>query len=405
MRIFAIGISHATAPIEVRGLMAFTKKKQKEILLYIKQNIAHECVILSTCNRCEFYLVGGDDTKKQFLAYLDELIKVDLCSFLNIYDDEKAVRHLTDTAAGLDSMIIGEDQILGQVKGAHMLALESETSGIYMNTMFRLAVTGAKRVKTETLLSKMPVSVATIAIKRCSEILGGLSGKRIMIIGATGKIGHIVYKDLASVGGAKLFVTSRTRAKVLFEDFADAEVIDYYSRYDLLDGMDVVISATTSPHLIISQSECEKVLRTRKKRVFIDLAVPRDIGVEKSDLNIYINIDDLRSLSEENNVKKLKEVEKARRILEKYVNEFLVWQVFYENKTLIEAVEENLAQSERNDFRSMVYEKKAECSYEEFSQFIEGWETHDENKDRNTEKSARYAADGNSDRQIKTGVS
>ena len=371
MRIFAIGISQKTAPIEMRSMLAFTKRQQKEILRYIKQNIAHECVILSTCNRCEFYLAGGDKVKERFLLYLDELVKTDLRGCLSIYENEKAVRHLAETASGLDSMIIGEDQILGQVKDAHALAAKTGTAGIYMNTLFRLAVTGAKRVKTETLLSKTPISVATIAVKLCAQILGGLDGKRIMIIGATGQIGSIVYKDLASIGTAKLFVTSRTREPVIFMDFKNAEIIDYYTRYKAIDRMDAVISATASSHLTIAQSECDKVLKTQKKRVFIDLAVPRDMDIENSDLNTYIDIDDLRDLSEENNIKKLAETEKAREILERYINEFLVWQVFYENKSRIETIAANLDGSEREGFIKNIYEKKANCLHEEFRKFIE----------------------------------
>lgn len=370
MRVFSIGITHADAPMEVRQRAAFTKRRQTEILRYIKQNIADECALLSTCNRCEFYLAAKHDIRERFFAYFGEITSIGT-PYIKAYADEGAVRRLAETAAGLNSMIIGEDQILGQVKDAHKLAVEAGTAGIYMNTLFRLAVTGAKRAKTETMLSKTPVSAATLAVKKCAEILGGLAGKKIMIIGATGKIGNIVYKDLASVGAAELFVTSRTKEAVLFEDFSDARFIDYYSRYDFLDDMDAVISATASPHLTIARTECEKALKTRKKRVFIDLAVPRDIDIETSEDNAYVNIDDLRGLSEENNAKKRKEVVKARAVLEKYVNEFLVWQIFYENKDLIEAKRDAMAESERDDFMKTIYEKKANCSYEAFRAFTD----------------------------------
>ncbi len=372
MRVFAIGVTHASAPVEMRQKAAFTKRRQAEILRYIKQNIADECALLSTCNRCEFYLAAENDIRESFSAYFNGITGIDMRPYIISRADEKAVRHLAETAAGLDSMIIGEDQILGQVKDAHTLAAEAGTAGIYMNTLFRLVVTGAKRVKTDTLLSKTPVSTATLAIKKCGEILGGLDGKSIMIIGATGKIGNIVYKDLASIGTAELFVTSRTKEAALFEDFSGAEVIDYYSRYNFLDGIDAVISATSSPHLTIAQSECEKAIKTRKKRAFIDLALPRDMDIENSDLNIYINIDDLRGLSEENNAKKQAEAETARGILGKYVNEFLVWQIFYENRNVIEARKNGLAENERDEFMKMIYEKKSECSYEEFRAFIDG---------------------------------
>ncbi len=372
MRIFAIGISHSRAPLKVRALLAFTKKRQTEILKYIKRNLADECVVLSTCNRCEFYLAADGDVREKFIEYFNSLAGIDLSPYITVFYDADAVARLAETAAGLDSMIIGEDQILGQVRDAHSLAAEAGTAGIYMNTLFRLAVTGAKRVKTDTLLSKTPVSTATLAIKKCAEALGGLDGKKIMIIGAGGKIGNIVYKDLASIGAAKLYVTTRTKDAALFESFDRTEVIDYYSRYDFLDDMDAVISATASPHLTISRAECEKALATRKKRAFIDLAVPCDMDIVNSDLNMYTDIDDLRGLSEENNAKKRAEAEKARVILEKYVNEFLVWQIFYENKEWIETKKNSLAESARGGFMKMIYEKKSNCSAKEFRLFIDG---------------------------------
>ena len=371
MRIFAIGMTHATASAQVRRRAAFTKRRQTEILRFVKQNIADECALLSTCNRCEFYLAAKDDVRGRFLEYFDEITETDTGKYVSVYADEEAARHLAETAAGLDSMIIGEDQILGQVKDAHALAAEAGTAGIYINTLFRLAVTGAKRVKTDTLLSKTPVSAATLAVKKCAEILGGLGGKKIMLIGASGKIGNTVYRDLASLGAAELFVTSRTREGAPVRDFPDAKIIDYYSRYDFIDDMDAVISATASPHLTISRAECEKELKTRKKRAFIDLAVPFDMDIAPSAENSYVNIDDLRGLSEENNAKKRGEAEKARVILEKYVNEFLVWQVFYENRNLIEAKKNSLAEGERDAFMKMIYEKKADCSCEEFRAFMD----------------------------------
>jgi glutamyl-tRNA reductase len=374
MRILAVSVSHKTAPIYVRELMAFTKKKQAEILQFVGKNIASECVLVSTCNRCEFYLVSEHDVKDAFIAYLNSVIVgqksgFDIMPYIEFYEQIEAVSHLMSTAAGLQSMVIGEDQILGQIKEAHGYAVENGTSGIYCNTLFRLAITGAKKVKTETLLSKTPVSVATIAIKLCENYLGTLKNKNAMIIGATGKMGGIIFKDLLSLECVNLFVTTRTHDAVLFEDFADAEIIDYSERYSHLDKMDIVISATSSPHYTLTADMTEKSIKTQKDRIFIDLAVPKDI--EESEKFVYKNIDNLRELSEINNEKKIKEAEKAEQILKKYLNEFLVWQIFYENKNFFEAVENKLGnEGEISEFRREIYEAKANMDYIAFGNFV-----------------------------------
>ncbi len=383
MRIFEIGLSHGDAPMETRARLAFTKKKQREIMRRIQSGTkADECVILSTCNRCEFYLAARRDIRGEFIAFLNMLAGTDISKYVKARADADAVRYLFETASGLNSMIIGEDQILGQVKDAHAAARDAGTARIYMNTLFRLAVTGAKRVKTDTLLSKTPVSVATLAIKKCAEILGTLKDKHIMIIGATGKIGGIVYKDLISDGAARVYVLSRTRGSVPFADFDGARVLDYSARYDFLDGMDAVISATASPHLTLSRAAVSSALSSCRKRAFIDLAVPRDIDIEADDFNIYVNIDDLRGLSAENNALKAAEAEKARVILKRYINDFLVWQVFHENKRFIDAYGSALPDRARGDFLKSIYNKKANCSYTEFKKFIEELKETNEYKNR-----------------------
>lgn len=368
MELFAISLSYKTAPLAVLERLAFTKKKQAQILRAVTETLAEECVIVSTCNRSEFYLAAESDISGAFLEYLKTLGGgFDFSPYTKIYKNESAVRHLAETAAGLLSMIVGEDQILGQVKDAHAFAAENGASGVYLNTLFRLAVTGAKRVKTDTLLSKTPVSAATIAIKLCENELGSLDKKNALVIGASGKMGGIVFKDLRSLRKLNLFVTSRTHNVTETSDFDGARVIDYADRYAYLDDMDVVISATASPHYTLTAKETAAALKTEKKRIFIDLAVPKDI--EGIGGGIYKNIDDLRALSEENNRKKLAETKKAEAILERYVNEFLVWRIFRDAKPFIEKMKfEN--KSERDAFYKKLYSAKAKMNYKEFARFM-----------------------------------
>lgn len=361
-KLYSVSISHKTAPLSILEAVAFTKKKQEKILRFIKENIADECVLLSTCNRFELYFAGETKEERVFEYLKESAGGINFAPYAEVYRGIEAVSHLMSTASGLLSMVVGEDQILGQVKEAHAFALDNGAAGIYLNTLFRLAVTGAKRVKTDTLLSKMPVSVATIAIKLCEDTLNGLDGKTALIIGASGKMGSIVYKDLLSLGKVKLLVTTRTHNAVVTEGFEGAEVIDYVRRYDYLDRADIVVSATASPHFTLTADRINAAVSTRKDRIFIDLAVPKDI--EAGEGFIYKNISDLSKLSEENNAKKLCEVKKAEEILEKYINEFMVWSIFHKNKPFIDKTNDEL--------RRKIYDAKSTMTYTDFERFLEG---------------------------------
>ena len=369
MELLAVSISHENTPISIREKVSFTKKKQAEILKYIKQNIAEECVLLSTCNRCEFYLAGYN-MKDKFIDCLVSLTDEFVKKYISIYEGDDCSRHLALTASGLKSMILGEDQILGQVKDAHEFAKEHLCCGKYLNTLFRISVTGAKKVKTETLLSKTPVSAATIAIKQCQNILGTLNNKNILIIGASGKTGSIVLKDLLSLDGVNIYATSRTHDGII-NHIDGAITVDYDKRYDNLDIYDAVISATSSPHIVLEKSKAKNAIKTCKKRVFIDLAVPRDIEVFEDEYTVYKNIDDLTEIADNNNRIKQQEIIKAEKILQKYIDEFRIWKLFSESETLFKSAENKIEnESEKNTFRHKIYNLKSDNNYAKFSEFI-----------------------------------
>ncbi|MGN0106450.1 MAG: glutamyl-tRNA reductase [Hominilimicola sp.] len=369
MQLLAVSISHENAPLHIRERVSFTKRKQAEILRHIKLNIASEVVILSTCNRCEFYL-AGEDLREKFLPYLVSLAGDEIADYLSVYENDNCCEHLMLTASGLKSMILGEDQILGQVRDAHEFAKEHSCCGKYLNTLFRLAVTGAKKVKTDTLLSKTPVSAATISIKLCQKILGTLNNKNILIIGASGKTGSIVLKDLLSLGDMNIYATSRTHGGAA-DNIDGAVTINYDRRYDNLDMYDAVISATSSPHLTLEKEKTAAALKTQKTRAFIDLAVPRDIEVAENEYNIYKNIDDLLEIAENNNKIKLKETDKAKKILEKYIDEFRIWKLFTESEPMFKKAENKIENKNgKKLFRHKIYDLKAENNYEKFFTFL-----------------------------------
>ena len=369
MQLLAVSVSHENTPLRVRERVSFTKRKQAEILNHIKLNIASEVVILSTCNRCEFYL-AGEDLRKKFLPYLVSLAGEAITDYLTIYENDDCCTHLMLTASGLKSMILGEDQILGQVKDAHEFSKEHSCCGKYLNTLFRLAVTGAKKVKTDTLLSKTPISAATISIKLCQKILGTLNDKNVLIIGASGKTGSIVLKDLLSLGNVNIYATSRTHGGVT-DKIDGAVTIDYDRRYDNLDIYDAVISATSSPHLTLERAKTAAALKTQKTRAFIDLAVPRDIEVAQSEYTVYKNIDDLLEIAENNNIIKLRETDKAKKILAKYIDEFRIWKLFMESGQIFKNAENKIKNDgEKKLFRHKIYDIKAENNYEKFCVFL-----------------------------------
>ena len=319
MDIYAVSISHENAPLNIRERLGITKRAQSEMLKYIKKNIAAEVVILSTCNRFEIYTAGADASE-----YLFDTIGQDISEYAVKYNNDECVRHLMLTTAGLKSMIVGEDQILGQVKDAQLFARENKTIGKYLNTLFRLAVTGAKKTKTETLISKTPVSAATISLKLCQKTLGTLKDKTVLIIGASGKTGGAALKNMVSLGGVHIYATTRNKHGQT-EAFDGAETIGYDCRYDILDKCDAVISATLSPHLTLTADKIISALKTQKPRIFIDLAVPRDIEVRENRLTVYKNVDDLREIAENNTRIKREEVEKAKKMLTEYENKFWDW--------------------------------------------------------------------------------
>lgn len=353
MGIQIISISHKIAPLPIREMFAFTKEQQESMM---RDMTAYpgilECVVLSTCNRTEMCVYAESEKEGEVFGRMEEVLlkeagvreEDDVGKYLLFYAGQKAVHHLFGVAAGLDSMVIGEDQILGQVKSAHNQAREAGTTGVYLNTLFRMAVTGAKKVKTKTELSKTSVSTATLALKVAEKELGTLKGKKVLIIGASGRIGGIVLMNLQALHQAEIFVTTR-RNKVISTKHGnnDFSMIEYEERYDYLDEMDVVISATKSPHYTFTYNNMKKRLVTQKPRVFVDLAVPMDIEGKIGNLpdTFYYNIDDFTRIAKENNQKKIKEAENASEILGEYELQFLQWMVFQKSLPVMARVREN----------------------------------------------------------------
>ena len=371
MSIQIISISHRKAPLNVREKFAFTEEQQVDLLKRLVQcPEVDESLILSTCNRTELYTYSSDEKnrrdvfhamERELLAQADAQDEENISDYELFFHGNKAIHHLFSVATGLDSMVVGEDQILGQVKAAHSLAISAGTTGVYLNTFFRDAVTGAKKVKTATDLSKTSVSTGTLAIKAAEDALGTLKGKKVMVIGATGKIGGVVLMNLVRVKGVDIYVTTRgNKIITLKHGEKNFTVMEYEDRYDRLDEMDVVISATSSPHYVLTYNRVKQSLKTPKKRVLVDLAVPMDIEkkiVELGDIDYY-NIDDFIKIAEENNRKKEREIEVAAGMLGDYEIEFRKWMIFQKSLPIM--------RKEKRAFKKMVEYKGLDYALDQF---------------------------------------
>lgn len=353
MGIYLLSLSHRTTPLEVRGLFAYTMEQKEQVLeALLATGYVEEAVVLSTCNRTEIYAYGAVGEERQPVLEAMEQVAVraasaeqvpDMGRYVRRYYGQKAIHHLFCVAAGLDSMVLGEDQILGQVKQAYEFSRERGYCKTFLNTLFRDAITGAKKVKTETILSKTPVSTASLAMKAAENYLGDFEGKKLLIIGATGKIGSIVLKNAQDIKGLEIYITMRSHSSVekLGHNLV-FQTIPYDNRYDSLDDMDVILSATTSPHYTLTRCEIERSIRTPKKRIFLDLAVPADIeaSIKTCPDTGFYNIEDMTELARHNNEKKQAEIHVADRIIEEYENQFVKWMQFQANREEMELLKE-----------------------------------------------------------------
>lgn len=335
MNIFVSGINYKITSIDIREKLKLTKESGEEALRQIiKLPEVLGCVILSTCNRTEIYIhsdnagFNGEKIEK----ILCEIKGFDLYSFKKyfyFYSSKKAVEHVFKVACGLDSQLLGEDQILAQVKDAHFTSLECGTSNDVLNTLFRESITCAKKIKTFTALSKNSVSAGSLAVKLVKDYFkGNIEDKCALVIG-TGEIGAVSLKYLISEDVGKVYVTNRTHGKAdsLSKQYDSVLSIDYKDRYSVISECDIIISATSSPHYTITRDMLEKNIINYKKRIIVDLAVPRDIdlAVEKLSGIEYFNMDNLKITVDKNIDKRLLEVSKAEKIIEKFLVEYERW--------------------------------------------------------------------------------
>lgn len=327
---FCISVSFKKTPANVRQRFAFSKEEAKVFLdKLIKEQWITGGVIVSTCNRSECYFTGSRAYLSKIENWFAGYKKIDrewMKQYCLYYSGKRAIQHLYKVTAGLDSMVLGEDEILRQVKEAYLFAKEQGFVNSELNIIFQGAFNCAKQTKSETAISNTPVSIGTLTANMVETYLKEKKlPKKVLVIGATGKIGSIVAKDLISKG---ISVTGTTRSHigeggVMLQGIEGIAWIPFDKRYEAIFGVAVVVSATGSPHYTITKDAFEKNCGKAQEYLMVDLAVPYDIDQDLARLDgvVLYDIDYFENISSENYNIKLNEIDKAKRILADCVEE------------------------------------------------------------------------------------
>ena len=323
--LLALGVSHKTAPLELRERMALTEGRAVGVLGgLVERPEIHEAAAISTCNRTELYLCASDPVGAEALALgllsrEAETQPTELVGHLYSLRGSAAAEHLMRVTAGLDSMIIGEHEIQGQVKRSYELALVEGATGPILNRLFRSALAAGKRARTETGISERSLSIPSVAVDLAQRALGELSDRRVLVVGA-GETAELTAKALAAKGVQAIFIANRhyDRAIGLAERFS-GQAVRFEALPQQLTGADIVVSSTSSPHHVIERDELAHVMQARDGRpiLLIDLAVPRDIHPrcrELAAVGLY-DMDDLQALVERNVNGREAEARRAEAIL------------------------------------------------------------------------------------------
>ncbi|MFJ7744257.1 glutamyl-tRNA reductase [Peribacillus sp. NPDC097295] len=335
MHILAVGINYKTAPVEIREKLSFNEAELAEAMKALKNKKSIlENVIISTCNRTEIYAVGDQlHTSryyiKEFLSEWFNLNKEEFSKYLFFYEGDGAVEHLFSVTCGLNSMILGETQILGQVRSSYMLGQKEDTIGTVFNHLFKQALTLAKKAHSETEINTNAVSVSYAAVELAKKIFGGLSGKNVLILGA-GKMGELAIQNLHSNGADSITVINRTYQKAvdLAERF-DGNAKQLQELQCALVEADILITSTGSKDLLVTKEMMTFVNKLRKGRpiFMVDIAVPRDLDPALAEMeNVFLyDIDDLEGIVQANIEERKKAAEKIDLMIESEIVEFNQW--------------------------------------------------------------------------------
>ena len=335
MNLHILGLNHDSAPVEVREKLAFSPSTVPIALSSFAQSFpSSETVILSTCNRVEIYAASPDDSLGKdalldFFSAFHGLPKEEFADHMYHHQGINAVRHLFFVASSLNSGVLGETQIISQVKDAYMTATTAETTGSILNQLFQRSLTVAKDVHTKTAIGKGNISVSTVAVDLAIKIFKDFSEKTMFIIGA-GEMCELVLKHLVERGAKTAIVANRNydKAKSLAEEY-DGKAINYEKLEEYLPQADIIISSTASPHPVIHKEHIKNAIKARRGNpmLLIDIAFPRDIDPEIAKIdNVYLyDINDLNKVANSNAEERKKDIDKCVAIIDKEVVQYMAW--------------------------------------------------------------------------------
>jgi glutamyl-tRNA reductase len=336
VHLFLLGVSHRTAPVDLRERLDFSSRDLgAAVEALATRSSAAESVVLSTCNRSEIYVASSDParTRDELIQFLSEYHGIPADAFtphLFSFDDAEAAGHLFKVAAGLDSMVVGEPQILGQVKDAFQAAAERRCTGPMLSKLFHWSFGVGKRVRSETALGEGAVSVSYAAVALARKIFGKLQGRRVLVVGA-GEISTLTAQHLRAQGVGEIVITSRTAANAeTLANEVGGRTVPWEGLMSALGAADIVLTATGSQRPIITKAQVEAVTgRKRPGPLFIiDIAVPRDVDPKVGDIEqvFLYNVDDLQTVVQENISKRGAEITQAEAIVAEEVSKFTAWQ-------------------------------------------------------------------------------
>ncbi|HEY3070244.1 MAG TPA: glutamyl-tRNA reductase [Gaiellaceae bacterium] len=333
MRLVLVGTSHHRAPVELREQLFVSAADNPELVQRLAERDA-EAVVLSTCNRTELYLVHGDEDAARERAFgeltgLADLAESELAGLVYTVTDEAAALHLFRVAAGLDSMIPGEAQILGQVRGAYELARNAGTAGPVLHRLFRQALRVGRRVRTETAIGENPASVSSAAAELAERVFGSLEGRRILVLGA-GKMSDLATVNLISRGVESVFIANRSpeRAERLAKRFG-GRAVGLEAVEEELEHADVVVASTSARGYVLSADQVARAMQRRRGRpiFFVDIAVPRDVDPAVNEIEgCYLyDVDDLERVVQESVAGRREEAVRAEAIVAEESSRFREW--------------------------------------------------------------------------------
>jgi glutamyl-tRNA reductase len=334
MHILVTSLNYKSTPVEIREKFTFQEDMEQALSRLRQSKSILECVMVSTCNRTELYIVAdqlhtGRYYTKLFLQEWFDVPKEDFSHYLQVREDEHAIEHLFRVACGLDSMVLGETQILGQVRQSFDMAREQGTTGTIFNHLFKEAVTLAKRAHSETAIGENAVSVSYAAVELGKQIFGGFQDKKVLVMGA-GKMSELTAKHLTSSGVSDITVMNRTKEKA--EELAakfSGKSEDIQRLDTSLETSDILISSTGSKDYVLRKEDVRRQLKKRKGRplFLVDIAVPRDLDPELAELdNVYLyDIDDLQGIVNANLEERRREAEKIELMIEEALVSFSQW--------------------------------------------------------------------------------